>query len=62
MRIPLEVSLVSVENSQVVVSHKVESDEQVTIELIIPADGNYLIAVKNESLSRTQEYNHLIAR
>ena len=60
--IPLEISLVSLDNSQVVVSHKVESDEQVAVELIIPADGNYLITVKNESLSRTQEYNHLIAR
>ena len=60
--IPVNISLVSADNSKVIDSQRVESDEQVTVTLTIPEDGDYLIAVKNESLSRTQEYSHLIAR
>ena len=60
--IPVNISLISADNSKVIDSQRVESDEQVTVTLTIPEDGDYLIAVKNESLSRTQEYSHLIAR
>jgi len=60
--IPLEISLVSADTSEVVESHKVESNEQTVILLTVPADGEYLVTVRNESLSRTQEYSYTIAR
>lgn len=60
--IPVNVSLISADGSQVISTQQVESAEQVSITLTIPEDGDYLITVKNESLSRTQEYSHLIAR
>lgn len=59
--IPLEISLASADGSEVIDSYRVESAEQTTITLTIPNDGNYLIVVKNESLSRTQEYALTIA-
>ena len=59
--IPLEISLASADGSEVINSYRVESAEQTTITLTIPNDGNYLIVVKNESLSRTQEYALTIA-
>lgn len=60
--IPLVINLVSADSAEVVDSQRVESSEQTTIVLTVPADGDYLISVKNESLSRTQEYNHIISR
>lgn len=54
--------MISADGSQVISTQQVESAEQVSITLTIPEDGDYLITVKNESLSRTQEYSHLIAR
>ena len=60
--IPLDISLVSVSTSELVESHRVESNEQTMILLTVPADGEYFVNVKNESLSRTQEYSYTIAR
>lgn len=54
--IPLEISLASADGSEVIDSYRVESAEKTMITLTIPNDGNYLILVKNESPSRTQEY------
>lgn len=60
--IPLETSLISASTSEIVESHKIESNEQTMILLTIPADGEYLVNVKNESRSGTQEYSYTIAR
>lgn len=60
--IPLTISLVSKETSEAVDSQKVEGSEQTTVRFTVPADGDYFIWVKNESLSRTQEYSHMIIR
>lgn len=60
--IPLTISLLPVGSTEAVDSHKVESNEQTTIILTVPADGDYVISVRNESLSRTQEYSHMIVR
>lgn len=60
--IPLTISLVPVGSTEAVDSYEVKSSELTTIVLTVPADGDYVISVKNESLSRTQEYSHVITR
>ena len=60
--IPVRVSLVTADKTEVISSQVVESDEVTLIPFTIPKDGDYLICVKNESASRTQEYSHMIAR
>lgn len=60
--IPVRVSLVTADKTEVISSQVVESNEVTPIFFTIPEDGDYLICVTNESASRTQEYSHMIAR
>lgn len=60
--IPVQVSLVTADKTEVISSQVVESNEVTPISFTIPEDGDYLICITNESASRTQEYSHMIAR
>ena len=60
--IPVQVSLVTADKTEVISSQVVESNEVTPISFTIPEDGDYLICIANESASRTQEYSHMIAR
>ena len=58
--IPVQVSLVTADKTEVISSQIVESNEMTPISFTIPEDGDYLICITNESASRTQEYSYTI--